>query len=229
MHSVCHFICKKVFHRVFLNVGPLPCTLQLETSGPCGWTAAGLIAFTTVFISSDASNWSACLSSPWGDPPSVAMSVWSSWNETLVILFIKSMWLSVRFHGSRTRGLVKRWQDLWCVVMCLVVHVLCIVITKNSARPLSMCIPNAKKRPRKFHKQPNTIRTMCLGRAIHLLHRRRVRPKIVVQSGSVVEPWRAKPQDRCGYVLNNAICSLAKTVTNTHSVTQPSNLGVRWF
>ena len=27
------------------------------------------------------------------------------------------MWLSVRFHGSRTRGLVKRRQNLWCVAI----------------------------------------------------------------------------------------------------------------
>ena len=53
-----------------------------------------------------------------------------------------------------------------------------------------------KKRPWKFHKQANTIRTMCLERRIYTLRRRRVRPNLLVQSGSVVKPWPAKPQNR---------------------------------
>ena len=74
-----------------------------------------------------------------------------------------------------------------------------IVITRNSARQLSMHVINAKNRHRKFQKQSNTIRMMCLERGIHTPHRRCVRPKLVVQNGQngyVVKRWRAKPQDR---------------------------------
>ena len=98
---------------------------------------------------------------------------------------------------------------------------------KKLSTPTFYACHKYKKRHRKFLKQPNTIRTICLERAIHTLQRKRVRPKHVAQLGSVVKPWPAKPQNREMRIRpQQCACSSAKPVSDTHSVTQPSNLGV---
>ena len=91
------------------------------------------------------------------------------WTKPSSFSSMSSMWLSVRFHRSRTRGLVKRRQNLWYVVMLLSPKT-------QHANFLSMS-QMRKNRPWKFQKQPNTIGTMCLERGIHTPHRKRVSPE----------------------------------------------------